>query len=419
VPYAELWLAKLAVQASSAWNDLMNQTGRSELVDRTGVLWFGNPSVVTSEGQIKSARDNMIALNQECTYLEDEEEIKSRYPWIASGVEKGTVSLFCSDGGTIDIRATVNALVDGLYASNRAIIRENSKVEKINYNENGVIITTNSNETYRAKKVILTPGAYVNNVLNTLQPTYPERLSMIIYLWSSIYYKIKTNPSQVSLQSGRLPRPSTDKWPVWIFFGPAPEIIDNDKPVNMHNFYGFPSDISDSPFDVRVCPSFTSQRSFDYIDYPPKITDRAIDEAAVGFTSEFVSKWMDGWVDSTRTDNKSTCIAGFATLASPQPGKSDAGQGFVLDILPGTHGNVVLCTGGWAMKFVPLFGRILADLALNGQAPDYDINEMRWNRGITKKHVDIQKGTKSTDSQMERWLHFAHLTCGTSTFDTQ
>ena len=45
---------------------------------------------------------------------------------------------------------------------------------------------------------------------------------------------------------------------------------------------------------------------------------------------------------------------------------NDEREGFVLDFLPGSNKQIVIATGGWAMKFVPVFGIILADLALDG-----------------------------------------------------
>ena len=44
---------------------------------------------------------------------------------------------------------------------------------------------------------------------------------------------------------------------------------------------------------------------------------------------------------------------------------------------------LVLFTGGWAMKFVPVFGKILSDLAIHGQTEYQDlIQPMNINRGI-------------------------------------
>ena len=412
VPYAEKWLAQLAVQASSAWDDLMLQTSHPRLVDRTGVLWFGDPTRETAEGQIAPAKKNMEELKQEFSYYDKADDIRNRFPWISVGLTDNTVALFVSDGGTVDIKSTVNALLEQIFASGKVIVKEKTKITKIENTAEGVTLTSKDKQVFKAKKLILTPGVYINQVLDSFSPQYPERLNLMIYLWSSVYYKLAIeDKTQVTSVSGRLPRPSSDKWPVWIYFGPPTANPDPSKPANGNSYYGFPSDVRDAPFEVRVCPGFTSENKFDYLDYPPKIKDRRLDDAAVEVNDEFVKTWMGGWVDSTKSDKKTTCVAGFAQQLDNSP---DPGQGFVLDFLPKTNNNIVICTGGWAMKFVPLFGRIVADLALDGAAPDYDIwPYMSWGRGIAKPVDTCSKGqTGPTCSHTKRFKRFANLGFG-------
>ena len=386
IPYAEKWLLELAIQASSAWDDLMNQTNHHNLVDRTGVLWFGDPTVTTPEGQINAAAKNMEELKQEYTLFNDPTELKERFPWLASGIdaEPSTVGMFSPDGGTINIPAVFHALLHSLYASKRAIIEENTQITKISVHEAGVTLSDQFGNVTKAKKLVLTPGAYINEVLDTFEPSYPSRLHLTIYLWMSNYYKLNLPSSEITTIPNRLPRPSSDNWPVWIYFGPVDETnTDEDKPVNGNSYYGFPSDVQDAAFDSRVAPGFTSTSKFTFYDKPPKPEERSFDEPAIDFTKQFIGKWMKTSVNPNEMDPRksSTCIAGFATLADGS-NTVDA-EGFVLDILPNTHDNVVVCTGGWAMKFVPLFGRIISDLIETGKAPNYKIEDMRWNRGIT------------------------------------
>lgn len=54
-------------------------------------------------------------------------------------------------------------------------------------------------------------------------------------------------------------------------------------------------------------------------------------------------------------EEHSTCLAGFAESSD----KEDNGVGFVLDFLPEARSNnrIVLFTGGWGMKFVPVIGK--------------------------------------------------------------
>jgi glycine/D-amino acid oxidase-like deaminating enzyme len=56
---------------------------------------------------------------------------------------------------------------------------------------------------------------------------------------------------------------------------------------------------------------------------------------------------------------------------------------YVLDFLPSSigdgHQNVVVFTAGWAMKLVPLIGKILSELAIDG-ATDYNISQFKITR---------------------------------------
>lgn len=99
------------------------------------------------------------------------------------------------------------------------------------------------------------------------------------------------------------------------------------------------------------------------------------------------------------------CVAGFATRLD---GKADNSGGIVLDFVPDTSKRIVLATGGWCMKYVPVMGIILAQMALCGKASEEyskDIEPMNINRGVL---MDIPKkqGEKKvfTSSQIKEKL---------------
>jgi len=61
---------------------------------------------------------------------------------------------------------------------------------------------------------------------------------------------------------------------------------------------------------------------------------------------------------------------------------------YVLDFLPPSvgdgHENVAVFTAGWGMKLVPLIGKILSELVLDGSTA-YDISHFKITRpGIIK-----------------------------------
>lgn len=89
----------------------------------------------------------------------------------------------------------------------------------------------------------------------------------------------------------------------------------------------------------------------------------------------------------------STCLAGFAELVSGSK-EDDQSAGFVLDFVPGEgiNNRLVVFTGKWGMKFVPVIGKILADLTIRGRT-EYDklIEPMNINRGILVEEKDISQ----------------------------
>ena len=369
--YAEKKLCALAVQTSPLWDQLMQELKDNTILNRTGVLWFGDGVVSTSEGNIPKAEKNLSDLGVSFTSLKGEQQISRKFPFIKGALTdvENPVGLFVEDGGTINVVALIHLLADAVRACSKSEIVEGERVTSIDYSQSEVGVITDKGRHYYCKKVILSPGAYVNEVLSTLKPSFPYNINYIIYLWCSTYFEVKTHSSSV------LP----DKWPSWYFFG-QPKSPTSGGVQDHNSYYGFPSIKFNKPHCARVCPAFTSQSSFDFKLCPPPINKRPLDQNALQFTSDFVKKSM---INLGKCDKGTTCIAGFAEMVEHE--KPDSGGGIVLDFLPNTNKRIVLATGGWCMKFVPILGLILSDLAIDGMTnPVYRtyIEPMSINRGI-------------------------------------
>ena len=76
---------------------------------------------------------------------------------------------------------------------------------------------------------------------------------------------------------------------------------------------------------------------------------------------------------------------------------SDNSGRIVLDFLPDSSNRIVLTAGGWCMKYVPIMGIILAQLALTGTTDHSDnIEPMNIGRGILiNSDVKLEKLTSS------------------------
>ena len=393
--YSEYNLCKLAVETSSLWDDLKRDLKDDSILTKTGTLWFGDAEGNSSEGNIKGAMDNLDKLHQQYDKL-DKKDLFTRFAFIAQAVSdtKDPKTIYVQDGGTI----RVDALIKGFVRALKPVCecREDERVTNIDYTKQDHITVSTKNDqgeslgSYKARKVILTPGTYVNDVLDTLSPAFEKHINLVIYLWSSTHFRID------NILRGDDPQ----LWPTWYFFGQPKLPEGQDEPKDYASYYGFPSiqlNPNQQTWYARADPAFTSQPKFDFMIYPPPKGNRPVDHDALGFASDFVKKSMPTLNPKLDGKLESTCIAGFAELTTND---NDPGSGFVLDFVPETNKRIVLTTGGWAMKFVPMFGKILADLAIDGETSySEEIEQMKISRGILKPKSKTAIKVKLTSSQ--------------------
>ena len=409
--YSEYNLCKLAVDTSPLWDDLMseNELNDPSILTKTGVLWFGQAKGNESEGNIDGAVRNLRKLDQQFEEL-DKTSLYARFPFIAQAVDDfdDPKGLFVQDGGTIHVPTLVEGFVKALKAKQTFQCREGERVTSIDYtSSDSITVSTVSTDndkrksSHTTKRVILTPGTYVNNVLSALEPAYPYYINLTIYLWCTTYFRVEKV----------LPNDDPRLWPTWYFFGkPKPPV---DGVADSSSYYGFPSMRLKSDQQTqyaRAAPAFTSQSKFDFKRYPPRKEERPIDYDALDFTSDFVKKSMPT-VDPRLTHRlESTCIAGFAELTEESE-QGDPGSGFVLDFVPETGNRIVLATCGWAMKFVPMFGKILADLAIDGKTEYHkEIKPMSIDRGILQPIFEESK-LDPVLSHVQRAAKFNKIWC--------
>lgn len=387
--YSEKNLSNLAVKASKEWDILMKEVDNYTLMQRTGTLWFGDAgaggSGSSSEGNIDEAIVNLIELDQEHTEITDKDEIDAKFPFISAAVDdiENPKALFVPDGGTVDVPVVVRCFLDAIGKHSGCKLMQSVRVTCIDYScEDKILVTTNDNNVYRAEKVILTPGTYVNNVLAALKPEFPKLINFDIFLWVSTYFKIApryrpTNRPTKRTTTVESPRPYPTTWPTWYFFGnPKNE----EEPIDHNLYYGFPIE-QPTPKYARVCPAFISEQTYYYYLFPNHVNNRPLDQHALQFTSKFVQDFMPDLDPSLVNDKETNCVAGFVSRLD---GEADNSGGIVLDFVPGTSKRIVVTAGGWCMKYVPVMGIILAELAIEGAAPLYseDIAPMNIDRGI-------------------------------------
>ena len=237
--YSEYNLCKLAVETSPLWDDLMSSSELNDdtILTKTGVLWFGEAEGNQTEGSIDGAINNLRRLEVPFDQL-DKTSLFARFPFIAEAVGDidDPTGLFVPDAGTIHVPALTEGFVKALKTFGQAYeCRERERVTSIDYTSQDVIQVLAVNDKgkssgpYTARRVILTPGTYVNDVLATLTPAFPMYIKLAIYLWNSTYFRVEKV----------LPKDDPRLWPTWYFFGePKPPV---DGAVDSSSYYGFPS----------------------------------------------------------------------------------------------------------------------------------------------------------------------------------
>lgn len=352
VQYAQKYMAQLAVDSIPYW-DKLQKTTKDKLIDKVGSLWFGDPSISSQEGGIQAAMNVMDELNIPYTKLKAK-EIEKKFPF--KDIPKDYFGFFQEDGGIIDLKATLKALFNIAEKAKNIDLLEFSPVTNIQSLNTGVINVETTENTYSTEKLVITPGAFVNDILKHFG------LSVNVDIWemSSAYYK-KTKDI---------------KLPTWFVF---------QEPQNTSLFYGFPEENWANPGYIRVAPDIP-----DRIIKDPSDRTGIPSEKSLALNSTWVKDHMVGLDD--KPEFTSTCLI---TL-------NNNNKELMLDTLPNwvhNHQNIIVYTGGWAAKFIPLLGKILSDLAVKGNT-DFDISHFKieWpvvrgeisNRFITEEAKKLQ-----------------------------
>ncbi|MEM7369065.1 MAG: FAD-dependent oxidoreductase [Bacteroidota bacterium] len=327
VQYAQKYMAQLALDSIPFWEELQSHTEDS-LIDKVGSLWFGSPDISSQEGGIQAAMEVMDELNIPYKKL-DAASIEKNYPF--KNLPKDYSGFFQPDGGIIDMRATLQTLFNIANDASNIDLEEYVTLTDVESRRQGdILLTTDKGHTIKTEKLILTEGAYVNDTLALLG----LHINLDIWEMSSAYYK-RTEAVQL---------------PTWFVF---------QEPQNTSLFYGFPEVEWANPGYIRVAPDIP-----DRIIHSPDERSFIPSETSLKLNTDWVREHMVGL--EPEAEFTSTCIIAL----------SNNGKELMLDTAPEwvhNHENILVYTGGWAAKFIPLLGKILADLALEGTT-SYDIS---------------------------------------------
>jgi sarcosine oxidase len=321
---------ELAKAAYEAWEQVEVDSGE-QLVLRTGGLDLAPAGASIG---LDAYRDSMTAAGVLFEEL-DAADVMRRWPqW---RLTDGVTALFQERSG-IAMASKANATHRRLALDNGATLMEGTDVGDIREVEREVEMVVDG-RAHRVGSLIVAAGAWTVRVLAQLGVNLPLEVTL-----EQVVYMESSNP--LSFHPSR--------FPIWIWM---------DEP----SFYGFP--IFGEPA-VKIawdrCEIVTDpeSRSFEPRD--------DVTEAVRGFAAGHLPDAV-GPIRLAKT-----CLY---TL----PPDRD----FVLDRVPGTENIFTVVGAGHAFKFASLLGRILTDLALDGET-GHDISALAADRPILREREPLR-----------------------------
>jgi len=328
IPYPQDYMVKMALEAQPYWDELQNHTGAT-LMDKVGTLWFGDPTVHSTEGNIAEAEKALQSMKVPYTSLSSK-DIESQYHF--RDLPGNYTGLFQPDGASINLQATLQTLYDLNKISGYVTLKDEAPVTGIRSFGKSTLVSI-PGITYSTSKLVVVPGPYINSIINlmdfTIEATY--------WNMASAYFK-KTNPSI--------------QYPTWFVF-------QNAVGQNGNQFYGFPEVDWNYPGYIRVAPDFVMHPLAD-----PDKRSFVPNPDELAYTSQWVKNHMTG-LDPV-PHFTSTCLVALSRIPDKE---------LLIDFAPPfvpNHQNIAIYATGWAAKFIPLLGKILAEMALDGYS-SYDI----------------------------------------------
>ena len=302
---------RLAKRAYKSWEAVEEESGERIVTVTGGIdLWPADAAIPQSDYTASLAAEDVPF------ELLDAAEVMRRWPqWRLSD---GTVGLFQERGGIADPNRG-NAAHRRLATTRGATLRVHARVSAIREAGGAYQVDTAGGETHTAARVIVTADAWTNDLL----ASFDRRLPLTVTKEQVTYFACP-DPGAFS----------PDRFPVWIWM---------DEP----SFYGFPTCGEPGPKAAQDCggqPVDPETRTFER------------DEEAFTRVTDFLGAHLPSALAPPLLTR--TCLY---TLTPDRE--------FVVDRLPEAPGVFVGLGAAHGFKYASVLGRVLAELALDGETP--------------------------------------------------
>lgn len=360
--YSDEFFSKMQTTALKRWEDVEKKSGET-LLERNGLLFYGEDTGETVEGSVLGAKNTMENLNLDHKFFESGDEIAKAYPALKGCQGMNYSGVYEEDAGHIKASKACKAMAK--IASDKACcdIQLNTKIVSLDVmNKNGgVVATTEDGLTLKADNVVICAGPWTNSVLE-----YANLPKLNLKVWEVqwAHYRVKKSvassiPQAFHFRKGQCEK---DGGLYYVFPASATESIGSKNDGNEIN------EGDDEYTHVKVGVDFPSggdvTEGMDAFDYTG---------------SNLVLDLMDDWVQEHLPDVEER----IEHFTSPYTMTEDSY--FVIDKVAE---NVAVFSGGSgrAFKFGPLIGDCMSSLVL-GEEPPIDIERFSISREALSFHT--------------------------------
>lgn len=311
----------LVKRAQQLWEDLERKSGY-KIFEKTGVLGLGPSDSSFLQETVEAAKKYELPLQ-----VLNADEVKDKWPGIS--IPNNYIGCFESESGLIYSEKAIQAYKE-IAIENGAQLVTNTPVQQINMNKSDAVEIVTADTVFRAKKIIITVGAWADKLLPSLNlPIQPTRKVVGWFETQEGLYDSSNFPS---------------------FY-----VDDKDK-----MFYGFPNlngtglKVGRTDGGQEIDPNQHTQNFGKY----------DVDEGDLRYFLENYLPGANGALKEGRT-----CIY---TLSSDHD--------FIIDHHPDNNNIIIACGfSGHGFKFGSVMGEVLSQMAIKGQT-EYDISIFSLNR---------------------------------------
>ncbi|KAF7712692.1 Monomeric sarcosine oxidase [Penicillium ucsense] len=306
-------LVSFAKSAYKDWAELEKASGQKLLTITGGLVFFPD-----EPGTPALARDFTKSLDQNDVPHEllDSRQVRERWPQFQLPENLSTV--YTADSGIAHASRTVGTL-QALARAHGAILREQTRVDRIvprSANDRRTVIIHTSKGQFQAYKVILATDAWTDRLLSPLGTHIP-----VTIMQEQVTYFKPTDASKFE----------PEQFPVWIWNGAT-------------CFYGFPCYGEPTIKAARdTSNNFMTPEQRTYVHSPQLLGE--------------LSTFMNNFIPDESRQPLRTVTCQYTITPERR---------FVISPLE-SHPEIIVGLGAaHAFKFAPAFGRVLAELAVDG-----------------------------------------------------